>query len=193
MSPCTTQGECWNQEANQEYPTKKYPLKNVCERGRKLLANRWEGIQKKGFNTSSSNHDHTETAIEAQRPRIEEGQCEPCWLKFWLKEWQVSIFEMESRLTFVLSGIALCMAPSGLMKALSIRAVDLALQRQYEKDVEVVRMASQERVQQRPHREHISGRICEQRGYRSDQDLEQGPNLTAHQEQILGQCSTALC
>ena len=36
--------------------------------------NKWEGIQKKDFNTSSSNHDHKEDAIEAHRPRIEEGR-----------------------------------------------------------------------------------------------------------------------
>ena len=42
------------------------------------------------------------------------------------------------------------MAPSGLKKALSFPAVELAWQGQCEGDVEVVRLASQERVQQRP-------------------------------------------
>ena len=35
---------------------------------------------------------------------------------------------MEARLPGVLNGIARCMAPSGLKKALSFRAVELALQ-----------------------------------------------------------------
>ena len=63
---------------------------------------------------------------------------------------------MEARLTFVLKGIAHCMAPSGLKKALLCRAVELALQGQCERDGELVRLASQDRVQQRPHQERSS-------------------------------------
>ena len=44
--------------------------------------------------------------------------------------------KMESRPTFVLNGIARCTAPSGLKKALSFRAVELALRRQCGRDVE---------------------------------------------------------
>ena len=51
------------------------------------------------------------------------------------------------------------MAPSVLKKALSFRAVELALQGQCERDGEVVRLASQERVQQRPHLERSSDRF----------------------------------
>ena len=57
------------------------------------------------------------------------------------------------------NGIARCMAPSGLKKALSFRAVELALQGQCERDGEVVRSASHERVQQRPHLERISEEV----------------------------------
>ena len=46
--------------------------KEDVERGRELLANICEGIQNKGFNTSSAIHDHIAAAIEAQRPHIEE-------------------------------------------------------------------------------------------------------------------------
>ena len=57
----------------------------------------------------------------------------------------------------MLNGIARCLAPSGLKKALSFRAVKLALQGQCERDGEVVRLASLERVQQRPHPERRFG------------------------------------
>ena len=43
---------------------------------------------------------------------------------------------MESRLTFMLVGIARCMAPIGLRRALSFRAVELTLREQCERDVE---------------------------------------------------------
>ena len=55
--------------------------------------------------------------------------------------------------------IARCMAPSGLKKALSFRAVELALQAQCERDSKVVRSASRERVQQQPHLERISEEV----------------------------------
>ena len=69
---------------------------------------------------------------------------------------------MEARLTMVFNGIARCMAPSGPKKALSYRAVELALQGQCERDSEVVSLASQERVQLRPHPERSSERFGEQ-------------------------------
>ena len=71
---------------------------------------------------------------------------------------------MEARLTCVVVGTARCMAPSGLKKALSFRTGELALQVQCERDVEVVRLASLEREQQRPHPERILERICDQSG-----------------------------
>ena len=54
------------------------------------------------------------------------------------------------------------MAPSVLKKALSFRAVELALQGQCERDGEVVWLASEERVQQRLHPERSSERFGEQ-------------------------------
>ena len=50
---------------------------------------------------------------------------------------------MESRLTFVLNGMAPCMAPSSLKKALLFRAIELASQGRRERDGEVVGSASQ--------------------------------------------------
>ena len=50
------------------------PKKDDLERGGKLLAIKWEGFEKEGFNTSSSIHDHKEAAIEARRPRVEESK-----------------------------------------------------------------------------------------------------------------------
>ena len=49
---------------------------------------------------------------------------------------------MEAHLTSVLNGVARSMAPSGLKKDLSYRAVELALQGQCERDGEVVRGTS---------------------------------------------------
>ena len=46
--------------------------KDDFKHGRELLANICEGIQKKGFNTSSLIHDHRAAAIESQRPHIKE-------------------------------------------------------------------------------------------------------------------------
>ena len=54
------------------------------------------------------------------------------------------------------------MVPSCLKEALSFRAVELALQGQCERDGEVVRLASQERVHQRPPPERSSERFGEQ-------------------------------
>ena len=63
---------------------------------------------------------------------------------------------MEAHLTHVLNDIARCMA-TGVKKALSFRAVELALQGQCERDGEVVRLDTLERVQQRPHPERRFG------------------------------------
>ena len=82
MSSCTTQGESWNQEANQEYRTKITLSKTCSNAVGNFLQTDGKGFKKKSFNTSSSNHDHKETAIEALTFRIEEGQGKPCWLKF---------------------------------------------------------------------------------------------------------------
>ena len=48
------------------------PKQDDLERGKELLANICEGIQKKGFNISSSIHDHRAAVTEAQKPHIEE-------------------------------------------------------------------------------------------------------------------------
>ena len=64
---------------------------------------------------------------------------------------------MESRFASVFNWIARRIAPSGLKKALSFRAAELALQEQCEPGGEVVRLASLERVQQRPHPERRFG------------------------------------
>ena len=69
---------------------------------------------------------------------------------------------MEAHLTLVLNVIARCMAPSCLNEALSYRAVELALQGLCERGGEVVRVASQGRVQQRHPPERSSERFGEQ-------------------------------
>ena len=61
---------------------------------------------------------------------------------------------MEARLTMVLKGIARCMAPSGLKKALSLRVVKFALRVD-----EAVRSISQAQGQQRPLPERSSERF----------------------------------
>ena len=73
------------------------------------------------------------------------------------------------------------MAPSGLKKASSFRAVELALQGQCELDRKVVRLASQERVQQRPLPECSSERFDELNEIvELTKKLEQEPNLGAY-------------
>ena len=53
-----------------------------------------------------------------------------------LKLLQYSHVEVESRLTFVLNGVARSMAPSGLKMAVSFCAIELASREQCERDVE---------------------------------------------------------
>ena len=75
MTPCTTQGESWNQEANQ-LCLAKVIFSSIYRIQRKLISNAYGNLlrdSKVSFNTSSSLHGNKEAASETRKPHIEQS------------------------------------------------------------------------------------------------------------------------